>query len=118
MVLLGRSAPLLGDLRSGKDPRHGSKGLAGSFKTKGLVYVGAAWETVNESVEDKGLAGSSKIQRSHKDVKPSIFKFIGLFCIHTRLLLLQDNEEDGSGRLIQPAKSKEEGNGLWVVAPY
>ena len=39
--------------------------------------VGAAWETVNESVEDKGLAGSSKIQRSHKDVKPSIFKFIG-----------------------------------------
>ncbi|KAF3579330.1 hypothetical protein DY000_02035605 [Brassica cretica] len=46
-------------------------------------YVGAAWETVNESketvnesVEDKGLAGSSKIQRSHKDVKPSIFKFI------------------------------------------
>ncbi|XP_013633419.1 PREDICTED: glutathione S-transferase T3-like [Brassica oleracea var. oleracea] len=48
-------------------------------------YVGAAWETVNESketvnesVEDKGLAGSSKIQRSHKDVKPSIFKFIGV----------------------------------------
>ena len=46
--------------------------------------VGAAWETVNESketvnesMEDKGLAGSSKIQRSHKDVKPSIFKFIG-----------------------------------------
>ncbi|KAF2592119.1 hypothetical protein F2Q70_00044499 [Brassica cretica] len=46
-------------------------------------YVGAAWETVNESketvnesVEDKGLAGSIKIQRSHKDVKPSIFKFI------------------------------------------
>ncbi|KAG5402729.1 hypothetical protein IGI04_008848 [Brassica rapa subsp. trilocularis] len=41
--------------------------------------VGAAWETVNEKThkEDKGLAGSSKIQRAHIDVKPLIFKFRG-----------------------------------------
>uniref|UniRef100_A0A0D3C529 No apical meristem-associated C-terminal domain-containing protein n=1 Tax=Brassica oleracea var. oleracea TaxID=109376 RepID=A0A0D3C529_BRAOL len=60
---------------------------SGGLKSRGTDYddeeIGAAWETVNESketvnesVEDKGLAGSSKIQRSHKDVKPSIFKFI------------------------------------------
>ncbi|WZY88299.1 hypothetical protein YC2023_045034 [Brassica napus] len=42
--------------------------------------IGAAWETVNEKrhKEDKGLAGSSTIQRAHIDVKPSIFKFRGI----------------------------------------
>lgn len=40
MVLLGRSAPWFGNLRSGKGPWRGSSGLDGSFEAKGLM---AGW---------------------------------------------------------------------------